>query len=68
MKTVKLEFVPTAGKNLCYRGGVRVNVENGASMVRVAKHRGHRKTVEVFASALENLSFVKADNKIVWAL
>jgi hypothetical protein len=68
MKTVKLEFVPTSGKNLCYRGGVRVNVKDGESMVRVVKYRGYRKSVEVYAGGLENLSFVKADDKIVWAL
>jgi hypothetical protein len=34
----------------------------------VVKYLGYRKSVEVYAGGLENLSFVKADGKIVWAL
>ncbi len=66
MKTVTLQFIPHSGKSLEYAGGVRVNVADGQPMVRVAKHRGYKKTVTVFVQALKNLSMVTADGKIVW--
>lgn len=69
MKTVTLKFIPHHGSSLNYKnvaGQPKVNVAEGEPMVRVAKRRGFKKTVEVFAAALGNLAMVKADDRIVW--